>query len=494
MREARVCAADPAYPRVHGGLDKEKAAMTLQDPVLAQPGLDPKSAKNHFAPSVAETATPAISVFRSLDELESLRPAWRELCRHCAADLDFLKSIIAKRPTFVRPHVIAASTAGSPPAILVGRIEQRPWRIWLKCKEHGPEPVSVLIVPEGGVLDSGSAVACKQLITEVMNNLRRGEFDVVMFGGLKKGTPLYDAVLTIPPLLCRDHGLLHVTQWIGHLPGTLDEFLRRISSAHRSIFRKKQRKLEAAHPGQVHFRSFTQPSEVEELGTAAAEVAQQTYQYRRGGSYRPSAEGKAFLDLAARNQWLRAYMLYVDKRPIAFWIGTLYRDTIRLDTTGYVQEFKEYDPGIILVLHMVSDLCKQGVKQLDFGIGESIYKSRFGDEKLETSTGCIFAPTIKGVMLMTLRCLRYSFENTSRRLASHFGFDHPLRRFWRALPAALRMKQGVEVTLACMLVIISGTWQGWLKWPEGTLIDTALCLITSMGIVRKTLKSPPPKL
>ncbi|MFA6563406.1 MAG: GNAT family N-acetyltransferase [Verrucomicrobiia bacterium] len=351
----------------------------------------------------------------------------------------------------------------------------------------------MLIVPEGGVLDGGSADACKRLIAEVMNNLRRGEFDVALFGGLKKGTPLHDAVRAIPPLPCRDHGLMHVTQWIGHLPATLDEFLRRISSAHRSIFRKKQRKLEAAHPDQIHFRSFTQPGEVEELDAAAAEIAKQTYQYRRGGSYRPSAEGKSFLQLSARNQWLRAYLLSVDKRPIAFWIGTLYRDTIRLDTTGYVQEFKEYDPGIILFLHMVGDLCKQGVKHLDFGIGESIYKSRFGDEKLETATGCMFAPTVKGVALMALRCLRYSSENISRQFASHFGFDHPLRRFWRALPAALRMKQSVEVTLACLLVLVSGTWQGWLKWPEGTLIAAALCLITSVGIVRKSPKTPPPK-
>ncbi|MBI5687526.1 MAG: GNAT family N-acetyltransferase [Verrucomicrobia bacterium] len=467
--------------------------MTVQNHVSAPPGPNPESARSPVAPVCANTATPAISVFRTLDELDALRAAWKDLCCHCAADIDFLKTIIAQRPAFVRPHVIVFSAPGSAPAMLIGRIEQRPWRIWLQPKETGPQPVSMLIVPEGGVLDGGNPSACKQLITEVMNNLRRGEFDVAMFGGLKTGTPLYDAVRAVPPLPCRDHGLLHVTHWLGHLPGTLDEFLRRISSAHRSIFRKKQRKLEAAHPGQVHFRSFTQPAEVEELDAAAAEIAQQTYQYRRGGSYRPSAEGKSFLQLSARNQWLRAYLLYVDKRPIAFWIGTLYRDTLRLDTTGYVQEFKEYDPGIILFLHMVGDLCKQGVKHLDFGIGESIYKSRFGDEKLETATGCMFAPTAKGVSLMALRCLRYSVENISRQCASHFGFDHPLRKFWRALPAALRMKQSVEVTLACLLVLISGTWQGWLKWPEGTLIAAALCLITSVGIVRKAPQKPPLK-
>lgn len=427
-------------------------------------------------------------MLRSLDELEPLRPAWKELCHHCAADLDFLKFIIAKRPAFVRPHVIVCSANGSPHAILAGRIEQRPWRMWLSPETQRPQPASVLVIPEGGVMDGGSATACNQLISEVVDNLRRGEFDAVMFGGLKKGTHLYEAVRLSPSLHCGDHGQMHVTQWVGHLPGTLDEFLRRISSAHRSIFRKKQRKLEAAHPGLIHFRSFTQPADVEEFGTAAAEVARQTYQYRRGGSYRPSAEGKAFLQLSSANQWLRAYLLYVNKRPIAFWIGTLYRDTLRLDTTGYVQEFKEFDPGMVLFLHMVGDLCKQGVKRIDFGIGESIYKSRFGDEKLETSTGCIFAPTPKGATLLALRSFRCCFENTGRQIVSHFGVDHPLRRLWRALPAALRMKQSVEVTLACFLIIISATCQGWLRWPEGSLLAIALCLITSLGILPKETK------
>jgi len=471
----------------------ESVTQKPQVPVASQAGLNPGSAREGLGPQVVESTAGGIRVVRSLDELEAARPAWKELCKHCAADIDFLKMIIAKRPGFVRPHVVAFSVAGGPPTMLIGRIEERPWRFWLKSEKPGPQPVSLLVVPEGGVLDGGSEAACRRLVTEVMNNLRRGEFDAAMFGGLKKGTPLHDAVCRVAPLLCRDHGLTHVTQWTARLAGTLDEFLRRISSQHRSIFRRKQRKLEAAYPGGVVFRSFTQLAEVEELDAAAAEVGRQTYQYRRGGSYRPSAEGKSFLELSARNQWLRAYVLYVEKHPVAFWIGTLYQGTLRLDTTGYLQNFREYDPGIVLFLHMIGELCKQGVKHLDFGIGEAVYKSRFGDEKLETATACMFAPTVKGVALMALRCLRYSVENVSRCIAAHFGVEHPLRRFWRALPATLRLKQSAEVTLACLLVIVSGAWQGWLKWPEGVLIAAALCLLTSVRIVRKVPQAPPPK-
>jgi len=403
--------------------------------------------------------------------------------------VDFLQNIVAQRPGFLRPHVMVFSTPGTATTMLVGRIEKRAWRFWLRPQTTAGQSVAVLVVPEGGVIGAESVVACEHVVREVGCALRRGEFDLALFGGLEKGTPLHDAVCSGPAFFCRDHGVKHETHWHGRLPGTLDEFLCRISSQHRSVFRRKQRKLESAFPGQIHFRTFTQPGEVEDLAAAAAEVALQTYQYRRGGGYRPSQEGKSFLELAARNQWLRGYVLYAGKLPIAFWIGTLYQSSFRLDTTGYLQDYKDFDPGIILFLHMVDDLCKQRVKQLDFGSGESPYKARFGDTKLEMAIACMFAPTVKSVMLMTAKCLRYSLENTGRHIASRIGLEHPLRKIWHHLPSALQMKQSLELTLVCLMLIFLGTWQRWLKWPEGALLTAALCVLTSLEIVHR-LRTP----
>lgn len=455
----------------------------------------PATSDGHPAPSTppssSGTREPAIASYCSLEAIEALRPAWKALCRHCDADIDFVQQIVSKRTGFLRPHVLVASTSGGIDAMLAGRAELRPWRFWLRHRTNPGQSVSVLTIPAGGVFGAKSSAECNQLVAEVWHALRRGEFDIALFGGLEKGAPLYNAVRSIPPFFCRDHGLKHEIHWLGRLPGTQEAFLGRISSGHRKAFRSKQRKLDAAFPGKVQFRVFTQPGEADELAAAAGEIARQTYQYRRGGSFRPSEEGKNFLDLAARNGWLRGYVLYTDNRPVAFWIGTLYQGLFRLDTTGYLQDYKDFDVGVILFLYMIDDLCKRGVKELDFGTGDSAFKSRFGDLKSEIATVCMFAPTLKGVVLMAIKCVRSQVESIGRRVAAFVGVEQALRRIWRSLPPALRIKQSLKLALACLGIIAMCMWQGWLKWPVGTVLIAVLCVLTALEVARRMTTDQP---
>ena len=37
--------------------------------------------------------------------------------------------------------------------------------------------------------------------------------------------------------------------------------------------------------------------------------------------------------------------------------------------------------------------------------------------------------------------------------------------------------------VTCLILIFLGTWQRWLKWPEGALLTAALCVLTSLEIV-----------
>ena len=50
----------------------------------------------------------------------------------------------------------------------------------------------------------------------------------------------------------------------------------------------------------------------------------------------------------------------------------------------------------------------------------------------------------------------------------------------------------VETALLCLAAIVFGTWHGWIKWPEGTLLTAALCLLTAIGVVRRLRKQIQP--
>ena len=63
------------------------------------------------------------------------------------------------------------------------------------------------------------------------------------------------------------------------------------------------------------------------------------------------------LALEAANGWMRAYVIYVKDEPAAFWICTVYRDTVYSDYTGYDPQYKKYEIGTALFLRMVGETC-----------------------------------------------------------------------------------------------------------------------------------------
>jgi len=196
-----------------------------------------------------------------------------------------------------------------------------------------------------------------------------------------------------------------------------------------------ERRLEEAYPGRIRYGIFREPHDVTTLAENAARVSQDTYQWRKRGGFTRTQGTEAFLELAARQDWLRGYLLYVEERPIAFWIGTLYRNSCRLDTTGYLPEFRKHEPGSILFLHMLKDICSQGVQQLDFGFAGAFYKERFGDAKTEDASVCVFAPTLKGIVLMAWRNLEAGTYTAARRIVSRLRLENPLRRIIRGSSA-----------------------------------------------------------
>jgi hypothetical protein len=57
----------------------------------------------------------------------------------------------------------------------------------------------------------------------------------------------------------------------------------------------------------------------------------------------------------------------------------------------------------------------------------------------------------------------------------------------------MKIKLTVEIALVFMAVVVLGTWQQWLKWPEGALISAALCVVTALVVLRQIMASQPPK-
>ncbi|MCX6907551.1 MAG: hypothetical protein NTY01_05855 [Verrucomicrobia bacterium] len=57
----------------------------------------------------------------------------------------------------------------------------------------------------------------------------------------------------------------------------------------------------------------------------------------------------------------------------------------------------------------------------------------------------------------------------------------------------MKIKLTVEIAFVYLALVVLGSWQGWLKWPEGALISAALCIITAVVVVRRITANQAPK-
>lgn len=368
------------------------------------------------------------SILTSWSAIEVIRQEWKALCCSYYADPDYIETVISSRRYFVRPHVFALRSGNSCSGLVVGWIETRALRFW----DNYGKQIKMLVIPAGGVLAIESDGQCEAILRLIRQGLESRDFDVVMFGPQSRASVVVRAFLEGTPFWARECFVPSAIRWTAQLKATGEEFLKaHVSSKHRSSMRRMRRKLDAQFPGRVRLQSYSNPADADDLINAAVTVSRNTYQWRMGGGLAKLDEKRDMITFAARQDWLRGYVLHVQDRPVAFWIGTLYKNTFRLDVTGYLEQFKAQEPGTMVLLHAIDELCKEQVATLDFGWSDVFYKSRLGDERNEESSLCVcrYAPWVCSLMAWK------SGLNLNRailkRITVQCDLDNPLRKLRR---------------------------------------------------------------
>src|SRR5712691_9605627 len=158
------------------------------------------------------------------------------------------------------------------------------------------------------------------------------------------------------------------------LPPQPADYWKKFSSKTRNTFQRKQKKIGAARLVRI-----SEPGQVAEFLEAAHDISQRTWQTQKLGLRirNDATETRRFTFLATR-QALRAYLLLVNDRPIAFLIGTQFQGHFSYEEVGYDRDFADHSPGLVLLLHVLEDLLKDNPPRVfDFGGGDADYKRLF---------------------------------------------------------------------------------------------------------------------
>jgi Acetyltransferase (GNAT) domain len=376
-----------------------------------------------------------IRIVTSVRDMEGLRPSWTSWKGHRDSDIDFFLNLVQSSERVIRPHVIVLYRAGRPDAILVGRLERASMDFKLGYFHLPSVPVRELIFSYGGFRGNTCAENSTQMVLSILESLRRREADLAMLHQVDASSALYEKALRVPGALIRDRFATAAARYLMTLPDNVEQLYKGFSQGLRAELRRKKRRLLADFDGKLVVRRIRNAKELDSAFPDLEEIAGKTYQRGLGFGFEDTPEVRGRFRFCAEKGWLRVYIVYIDGRPSSFWTGTVKDGAFASDDVGYDPYFREYSLGSFVLITLLEDLCREGVGEVDFGPGLAEYKKRFSNRSTMEASVLIFAPTMRGIGLNSLRTITTVTDRTGKAMLERTNLLPRVKRFWRSRAA-----------------------------------------------------------
>jgi len=185
------------------------------------------------------------------------------------------------------------------------------------------------------------------------------------------------------------------TRYHVDLTGGHDAWLAGLSASARATIRRKTRRLAEASGGAIDLRAYRTPAELSAFITLARAVSATTYQERLLGTGLPSdAAALAALYRLAGADRVRAWLLWIGDRPVAYLCCTAEGDTLRYDHVGHDPAYAGLSPGTVLQAEALATLFADRFAAFDFTEGEGQHKRLFASGGTDCVDLLLLRPTI----------------------------------------------------------------------------------------------------
>lgn len=373
----------------------------------------------------------SFEVARTEEELQRVRNAWLRFQNHPNADYDYVRMVVGARPEFLSPFAIQYSENGVPKMLLVGRVERR--RIFFRVGYMNfPGPMAkALVIVYGGILGDTHTLPLKRTVQKLKDEVEMLECDLVHFS-----FPRCD--LGIEELLKEIFGKAFVERrprvnlhYRLNIGVNHNDIYANISTKHRYWVRRMKKKFEKDYPDFKYIK-LNDTSELEQHCKDIESVAKKTYQRGLKSGFFYSEEMIKKYIIYLQKRCLSSYILYVGQKPIAFWSGIRYGNCLFLEYTGYDPEFRKYEVGTNLFIHMMlEELANDVIKTVDYGFGDALYKKRFSNEWWKESSVSAYRNNAKGFIYCWLKSSINYLEDIARKISRKIVVENVLKRIWR---------------------------------------------------------------
>ena len=375
-----------------------------------------------------------VVIARSVSEIATLRTDWLTLREQARAatpntDPDRYLTIIQAMDGDVSPYIAIFHDQTGPQAALIGRISRRQSTARVGyLRLPGPQLRSLDVV-YGGLIALDNNASRQAVSNHLEELLRSRQVDNISINHLPLEHTLFPMTKTVgaiadPP---EQHWKFNL------IPHSYEDTIKTFSKKHRYNIRRSDRLLVEYFDDDVKLRVFQRLEDLPEFVAGAAGVAAETYQAGLGVGFADTPLWRSILQTEAEHGRLRCYWLECRGRPVAFQVGTLYDVTYFLEAIGYLREYADMSPGVVLHVRVLQDLCSLGADTVDYGFGDAEYKRIYGSECWEEATPCLYGPSWRGYTARAMHVVARRMTGIAKTLLHATQAHKKLKNKWRAL-------------------------------------------------------------
>jgi hypothetical protein len=218
-----------------------------------------------------------------------------------------------------------------------------------------------------------------------------------------------------------------------NLQGSFQDYLNKFSGKSRSTLQRKVRKFSEFCGGEISWREYCRPDEIEEFYRLAREVSKKTYQERLLNLGLPDGDEfkQELLDMAERDS-VRGYILFFGEKPIAYLFCPVRDGILFYRYLGYDPEFRNWSPGTVLQHLVLERLFAEGkFKMFDFTDGEGPHKEFFSTGSMRCADVYFLRPTLRNLLLLRLHSGLKTLSGTTVKTLDRLGVKSRIKKFFR---------------------------------------------------------------
>jgi hypothetical protein len=332
-----------------------------------------------------------IRILRSKEEISTIKEFWHQMNIHANTDPTVAELILETRQNGLGLVVFAAFVNEKPGCLLICRIEKVRISTKFGLAYVRTLPVTCLYVLHKGLI--GDTRYAPVLIKKMMNSLGILSVHVVHFGMVDVDEELFRMAKRASPKFRLPVTNRREAHWKMQFPPSIESFYGRFSSKHRYNLRRLSRRMEKEYPNRLKTVFYNSEEKIGDMFSLVEKVAAETYHRKIGVGFVANEEQRSLLLARAKRQWMITVVLLLDDEPICFWIATIYKHVLYLHHTGYKDQYRNFNVGIMLLLSLFEKAIEvdNHIYMVDFGYGDADYKRTFGTELHHEETVLVFS-------------------------------------------------------------------------------------------------------